>query len=67
MTTANLVTLKEASEQLGVSVRTIRNWIDCGKLPVYRVGPRILRVKQRDVDKLVTRVKVYQPAGGGVA
>jgi excisionase family DNA binding protein len=48
-----LITLSAAAEQLGVCTRTIRRWISEGELRAYRVGPRILRVDQADLDKLL--------------
>ncbi|MDQ2850274.1 MAG: excisionase family DNA-binding protein [Actinomycetota bacterium] len=48
--------LAEAAERTGLSVRTIRRRIAAGNLPAYRSGPRVVRVKPEDVDKLMVRI-----------
>ncbi|MDQ2852751.1 MAG: helix-turn-helix domain-containing protein [Actinomycetota bacterium] len=48
--------LAEAAERTGLSARTIRRRIATGNLPAYRCGPRVLRVKPEDVDKLMVRI-----------
>jgi excisionase family DNA binding protein len=51
-----LVTIAAAAEQLGICTRTIHRRIADGSLRVYRVGPRLLRVDQTDLDKLIRPV-----------
>ena len=48
------LTLKQAAELVGVTPRTVQNWIKNGKIKGYQVVGRI-RVKRSDVDAL------YQP------
>lgn len=48
------LTPKQAAELVGVTVRTVQNWIKDGKVRGYQVVGRI-RVKRSDVDAL------YQP------
>ena len=48
------LTLKQAAELVGVTPRTVQNWIKNGKVRGYQVVGRI-RVKRSDVDAL------YQP------
>lgn len=44
----------EAAEYLGVTDRTIRNYIARGDLPGYRVrGSRLVRLRLSDVDALL--------------
>lgn len=50
------LTLKQAAELVGVTPRTVQNWIKNGKIKGYQVVGRI-RVKRSDVDAL------YQPKG----
>ena len=45
------LTLKHAAELVGVTPRTVQNWIKNGKLKGYQVVGRI-RVKRSDVDAL---------------
>lgn len=45
--------LSAAAERTGVSTRTLRRWISCGRLRAYRLGPRLVRVTPTDVDDLL--------------
>ena len=47
------LTLHEAADQLGVHYATIRRWIDNGLLQAYRQGPRMIRIYQSDLDKMI--------------
>jgi excisionase family DNA binding protein len=48
-----LLTMDQAAEHLGVTVRTIRNYVASGALPAYRLGPRGVRVREADVEALL--------------
>ena len=50
---ARLLTAKEVADMLAVSVRTVRTWIDLGRLPVVRLPGRLVRVKVESVYKLI--------------
>jgi excisionase family DNA binding protein len=50
---SNLVTIKQAAEQLQVHQNTIRAWILRGDLKAERVG-RIIRIRQANLDALFT-------------
>jgi excisionase family DNA binding protein len=50
------LSLAEAREHTGLSIKTLRKRIAEGSLPAYRVGPRVLRVRRVDVDSLFRRV-----------
>lgn len=54
------ISINEAAQYVGVSERTIRNWIATGILPAYRYGPRVVRINPGDLDALGERT-------GGVA
>jgi excisionase family DNA binding protein len=49
------VSIRDAAEQRRVHRNTIRNAIKSGKLPAYRLGARIIRIKQSDLDALFTQ------------
>lgn len=52
----------EAAEQLGVTTRTIRNYISRGTLPAHRPrGSRVVRIDAKDLDSLMVRI----PTVGG--
>jgi excisionase family DNA binding protein len=46
------LTVAEVAERLKLNQQTVRNWIDAGTLPAYRVGRRV-RVSRADFDRLV--------------
>lgn len=52
---------REACEHLGVTDRTLRTYIAEGRLPAYRLGPRLVRIDAADLDALLRPV----PVGGG--
>lgn len=54
-------TLDAGAEHLGVSTKTLRNWIADGRLPGYRSGPRLIRVDLNELDALM------QPLRGDAA
>lgn len=51
-----LLSLSQAAEILGLSIRTIRRRIAAGDLPTYRSGRRLIRVKASDLDRLFRRI-----------
>jgi excisionase family DNA binding protein len=55
------LTVVEAAAYIGVSRNTIKNYIDSGRLRAYKLGPRLLRVKQSDVDALLTELPAASP------
>lgn len=50
------LSLAEASEYLGQSVKTLRRRIAAGILPAYRFGPRMIRVRLRDLEATAQRI-----------
>jgi excisionase family DNA binding protein len=53
----------EAVAYAAVSANTMRDWIRDGRLPAYRIGPRLLQVDLDDVDALRRRVPTVEPRG----
>jgi len=49
--TALVLTTKEVAERLKVSPKTVRRWVDAGKLKVRRMGYRTLRFRLADIVK----------------
>jgi excisionase family DNA binding protein len=47
------LTVQQVSEELGVHEATVRKWIATKRLPASRPGPRRLRVRRSDVDRLL--------------
>jgi excisionase family DNA binding protein len=50
----------EVAELLKMNAQTIRNWIDQGKLPAVRVGPRRVRIKQADLDRFLKAGEIVE-------
>ncbi len=53
------LSVEDAAALEGVSTRTIRRRIADGTLPAVRIGPRLIRIDQVDLDRLAHRI----PAG----
>jgi excisionase family DNA binding protein len=47
------MTYTDAAAELGVSKRTIRRWIDAGRIPVVVLSPRVKRLRRIDLRMLV--------------
>ena len=45
-------TVAEVASRLRLNEQTVRNWIDAGKLPAFRIGRRV-RISRSDFDRLV--------------
>ena len=46
------LTVTEVAARLRLNDQTIRNWIDRGKLPAFRIGRRV-RIARSDFDRFV--------------
>jgi excisionase family DNA binding protein len=55
------LSLPEAAEYLGQSVKTLRRRIAAGTLPAYRFGPRSIRVRLSDLEASGHRVPSAGP------
>jgi excisionase family DNA binding protein len=53
-----LLTVSEIATQLKLNPQTIRNWIDEGRLPAYRIGERRVRVSRADFDAFLLSSKI---------
>lgn len=45
--------LREVAAFLGVSERTVRNYVSRGLIPATRIGPKLLRISPDDVAAFV--------------
>ena len=55
--TTNWLGTKEASERLGVTLRTLYRFIDEGRLPAYQMG-RVIRVKEEELEGFVESLRI---------
>jgi excisionase family DNA binding protein len=59
----NLLSPQEAGDQLGVSVYTVRRWIQEGRIPAYKPGKEY-RIRERDLEEFL-RTREVRPKGTG--
>ena len=48
---------KDASERLGVTLRTLYRFIDEGRLPAYQVG-RVIRLKGDELETFIESLRI---------
>ena len=51
--TRRLISLLEAAEILGVSVKSVRRYVAAGDLDAVRLGRRTIRIKADSLDRLI--------------
>lgn len=57
-----LITRQEAAARLTVSVKTLDSMIQRGTLPAYRLGPKLVRIEEEDLQAyLKARLIAPQP------
>ncbi|MBI3028078.1 MAG: helix-turn-helix domain-containing protein [Candidatus Rokubacteria bacterium] len=44
---------QSTAEYLAVSYRTVRGWVESGKLAPVRLGERLIRIERADLDRLI--------------
>lgn len=49
--------LREVADFLGVSERTVRNYVARGLIPASRIGPKLLRIAPNDLAAFMTKEK----------
>jgi excisionase family DNA binding protein len=45
-----LLKVPEVAKRLGISKRTVWRWIKDGKLKVYRLGEKTIRIDEKDLE-----------------
>lgn len=56
-----LVKIAQAAEYADVHPLTIRRWIAAGRIPGYRLGPKLLKVDLNELEAMLEPI----PAAGG--
>ena len=61
-----LFNVAECAAILGVSRKSVSNWIHSGALPAIRLGPgqRLLRVRRRDLEAFIDQFAVASGSPG---
>jgi len=60
---AELLDLREVSKELKVSIHTLRAWAYQKKIPVVRLGRRVL-LKRQDVEEFVSKNRIEAKESG---
>jgi excisionase family DNA binding protein len=53
-----LITVEEAARRLDVAKMTIYRMGNDGRLPLVRLGPRLVRIDENDLERIITSAKV---------
>src|SRR5436309_697031 len=53
----DMVTVAEAAKALRVSVATIKRWLKDGRLPAFHLGPRYIRIRRADLNRVLIPVQ----------
>lgn len=53
-TRPRLVSISQAADTLSVSQDLIRRLIARGELPATRIGSKVIRIRQDDIDRLIS-------------
>lgn len=57
------LTVQEAADHLGVARATIYKWAKEGKLPIYKLGERVARVRSQDLEQMLAEARPLYGAG----
>lgn len=57
------IKVKDAAELVGVTPKTIRNWVNAGKIPGYRFGYKRFIVDLDDIEPLAQYRRIAPEAG----
>lgn len=55
------LSIPDVCERVGVNERTVRGWIAAGVLPANRIGKRLIRIRDTDLDAAMRAI----PSAGG--
>jgi excisionase family DNA binding protein len=67
MSAACTLTTSQTARELGVTPRTIRNWIRNGSINAYRVSERVTRIPVSEVERLKNTGSAARPDLSSVA
>ena len=56
-TSTEWLSLREAGRLLKVGRTTLHRWLKQGRLTAYRVGPKAVRIRRADLERLITPIE----------
>ena len=59
-----LLSVADVAQLLSVTEPTVREWIKDGKLKAHRAGARFWRIRQSEVDRMLSQQGSHRPAPG---
>jgi excisionase family DNA binding protein len=60
-TDSELLTISEAAKLLRISTITLHRWLKQGRLPAYRIGPKAMRIRRADLERVLVPVQRSEP------
>lgn len=58
-----LITRQQAADRLAISIKSLDALVKRGQLPAYRIGPKMVRIREQDLEAYVAnRLVVPEPA-----
>jgi excisionase family DNA binding protein len=57
------LTLDEVAAHIRVDTKTVRRWVTAGILPMIRIGKHTLRIRRRDLQKLLSESRTKKKRG----
>jgi excisionase family DNA binding protein len=58
-TRSRLFTIRQVADLAGVSMMTVRRWIDDHGLRVHRIGRRVVRISQADLNTFFSTTRPH--------
>jgi len=49
------LSVQQVAQMIGVCEKTVYNYIKSGKLPAFRFGVKLWRIRQEDVERLLVK------------
>ena len=46
-----MLTIAQVAEELKVSRRTIKRWVQAGRIKVIRLSPHIVRIEEQEIER----------------
>ena len=48
-----LLTPREVAQMLRISVKTVYSWVNCGKIPYFKLAGSVIRFKEDDIIRWI--------------